>query len=850
MIVRERSLATGLDIVANGADFDVVGVRGAGKTTFLSQLCSKLIQDDWKVVSLRGVASLRKHPLAALRLAGLTGAKDPLAASPIDIIADELRRKTQGARSVVVIDDWDDLDEASWGVVDWARREHGFCVVRARLKGLRARHTPSGLTASSLGFPVVVELEPLRIEELEQVISMRLHARIETITMGELYAASGGIVGLASSLADTAAREGRIELIGGEWVAVGEVWSPALRTVVEGHLEDLPAEMRDALEMAALLEGSDAETLRTIVSREALEFLEERALVRLLPSGAGELISVTPPILVDYFRHEPDRARKQRLNERVSASGSPALLDLAHISPPTPAAHSEDRASYSRLILERDRRTRIASESEWRRSPNPTTAARYIRCLLKQNAAESIVSEVMSGTDRSLGDAAGLAEFAVVCAQWRAYSLRDLDGAFAALREAATCVGVYQRALDAASVMIETDLRAVPEDFLARLEITPDLPAEVEAAVKTAQIAVFSALGRFGEARGVLDSMPAPLPNGPRSAPHLLYGINLLGLGDHSGAVSWGTRGVDEALACFDVESARSHGAFTAFAQAISGDYAAAQGILDRMFAGVPRLPFPLLTELTLLSVAASAAVRRGDVALAERHAQELAKLSPSSPYLDQALVWARVHLLSFQGRPDEAANLAWEVSGTLWIRGARFLAVLLSLLALEIVPNTERTTATIERCRQIDDDFVAPHLRFIVARDARDPEQLVEAVPALLSTGRKGIAVVALEIAEEIWIERGDTDHAGTAAARRRALLDRLGREGAYTVRFRATELKLTDRETEIALLVAAGLTNPEIATRLVLSVRTVESHLHRMMRKARVNSRQELSVLVQRRA
>ena len=847
---RERSLAMALDLVANGADVDVVGVRGSGKTVFLNELCAKLIPAGWKVLSIRGVASLRKRSLAALRLAGVAGTNDLLAGTPIDTITDALRRQVQGAKSVVVIDDWDDLDETSWGVVDWARREYGFSVVRTRVKGLRARHTPSGLTASSLGSFVVVELKPLQIQELEQVISIRLQARIEATTMGELYAASGGVVGLALSLATTAAREGRIELIEDEWVAVGELWSPALRAVVEGYVEDLSPENRDALEIAALLEGSDAEALRKIVAPEALEFLEERSLVRLLSSGTRQLISVTPPILVDYFRHEPVKARKHRLAEQVSASGAPALLDLTHASSPAPAEHSEDRALLSRLIRERDRRDRIAAEGEWRRSPNPTTAVRYLRCLLRQTAVESIVIEVMRGTDLSLGDAASLAEFAITCAQWQAYVKQDLDGALRTLREAAPDVSVYQHALEAVSVMIETELRAVPDDFLSRLGITPDLPPEVEATVKTAQIVVFTVLGRFRDARTVLDSMPRPLLNETSFAPRLLYGISLLGLGDHSHAMSWTERGLDEALTTFDVESARAHGAFLAFAQAISGNYTAAQDVLDRMHARVPRLPFPLLIQLTLLSVAATAAVRRGDVASAERYAREVAKLCPNGPYRDEALVWSRVHMLSFQGRPDDAANLAWEASGTLWNRGARFLSVLLSLLALEIVPNEERTTATIDRCRQIDDDFVAPHLRFIVARDARDPELLVEAVPALLSTGRKGIAVVALEVAEEIWIARGDADRARAAATHRRTLLDRFGREGAYTARFRATELKLTEREAEVALLVGEGLSNPEIATRLVLSVRTVESHLHRMMRKAGVNSRQELSMLIRSRA
>jgi DNA-binding CsgD family transcriptional regulator/predicted ATPase len=55
-------------------------------------------------------------------------------------------------------------------------------------------------------------------------------------------------------------------------------------------------------------------------------------------------------------------------------------------------------------------------------------------------------------------------------------------------------------------------------------------------------------------------------------------------------------------------------------------------------------------------------------------------------------------------------------------------------------------------------------------------------------------------------------------------------------------TESMLTAREVEIAMLVAEGLSNREIAARLYLSHRTVEAHLSRMYTKLAVRSRTEL--------
>jgi len=53
-----------------------------------------------------------------------------------------------------------------------------------------------------------------------------------------------------------------------------------------------------------------------------------------------------------------------------------------------------------------------------------------------------------------------------------------------------------------------------------------------------------------------------------------------------------------------------------------------------------------------------------------------------------------------------------------------------------------------------------------------------------------------------------------------------------------------LTPRESEIAELVAEGLTNVEIARRLVLSRRTVESHVDHIRRKLMLGSRNEIIV------
>jgi len=59
---------------------------------------------------------------------------------------------------------------------------------------------------------------------------------------------------------------------------------------------------------------------------------------------------------------------------------------------------------------------------------------------------------------------------------------------------------------------------------------------------------------------------------------------------------------------------------------------------------------------------------------------------------------------------------------------------------------------------------------------------------------------------------------------------------------RVRAEEDPLSDREREVLRLLALGHTNQEIAKKLYLSVRTVETHRAHIMQKLRLSSRAEL--------
>jgi DNA-binding NarL/FixJ family response regulator len=149
--------------------------------------------------------------------------------------------------------------------------------------------------------------------------------------------------------------------------------------------------------------------------------------------------------------------------------------------------------------------------------------------------------------------------------------------------------------------------------------------------------------------------------------------------------------------------------------------------------------------------------------------------------------------------------------------------------------------SALLDRC---DAPLASAYAQHALAAAAHDGARLLDAADEFERIGALRYATEAAADAASAFVQAGLQDSARRAAARSRELFEH-GQDGTLPpidgVDREAVEL--TPREEQLVELASRGLSNAQIADQLVLSVRTVESHLYRAMQKLGVSHRRELA-------
>jgi DNA-binding CsgD family transcriptional regulator len=156
------------------------------------------------------------------------------------------------------------------------------------------------------------------------------------------------------------------------------------------------------------------------------------------------------------------------------------------------------------------------------------------------------------------------------------------------------------------------------------------------------------------------------------------------------------------------------------------------------------------------------------------------------------------------------------------------------STLLAELVPKTDSASVA----------AFAGHARALLRGE---PEALLDAARVFDELGHDLLAAEAFAEAAVAFQQQGRAQQRRAAAARTAALLDACGPVRTPALLALVEDgSRLTEREREIAELAASGMQSQAIASRLHISVRTVDNHLHRAYEKLGIGGREELGRVI----
>jgi DNA-binding CsgD family transcriptional regulator len=279
-----------------------------------------------------------------------------------------------------------------------------------------------------------------------------------------------------------------------------------------------------------------------------------------------------------------------------------------------------------------------------------------------------------------------------------------------------------------------------------------------------------------------------------------------------------------------------------------------------------------LHTGLGLRSQAALIAIHRSGSAA--RTAVARTPYAPVGTFYDYLVAWAQALALESEGHLDAALAALfefWEHSeGARQQLGLHYLSPDIVRLAMQL-GNLRQAGCVADDMAELADQQPTPTLRGIHGLcqgivDA-DADLLLEAAEALQEAGRPLYHAYARENAAAVLAHSGHATEARAAltaalqlydgldatwdAARAKARLREAGvrsRRPGSAHRTKSGWSALTDTERQVAALVAEGNSNPDIAVRMFISRRTVQSHVSSILTKLDCTSRVELAVVAAR--
>lgn len=909
-----------------GISVALLGLPGAGRTTVVRSTIESLVATGWNVVEVRGLAGLADRPLEALAVAGLVGQPGgpQRERGPVAAAVDAVRRAMSSDRSVLVVDDVQDLDSASIGVISAALGARRAPLLSSAATTWR----PAPLSLPTMVRPAVrLIVPPLAYDDTREIMEGICGRSIHTSTVAAVHALAGGLPALVHAITENAQRRGLMTRGDGMRRLIGDPWTPHLAMSIAPYIQGLSPSAADGLVKLAYVGAVEAAVAGQLVSDPDLEELDDCGLLTFSANAESVLVSVYPPLLAEHLARDRLSARRIRVLDEISAAlngdgvhtldalhnlsglrvGGPTAgpevplptsemhamdLDMgagntvagsaslaARIAPtsiPPTSIHASsihassihtdvvhsgihtdglrsggihletpDRQSQvvtdavlNRLIQDHRRTLILVRRAEWEKRRDVRTAAALAWALMLRSADADELDKILD-VDVRADDFEGVALLALRRASCLAFLRRDLAGAVALLAETVPKAGTWGPLVEAFSDHLTLLLAHVPA-HPPPTEVS-DVPIVAGVQRMTAAERLLAA-GRPAEAIKELDRVVDP-DEDTWVRCEVLRGVALVLSGHLDRALDWALPRYDQGRSRFDPAVMIGHGYVVALVYVFRGDDQALRTHLGQLLAvGVTPIGFSHYHLGTLVIATRLAALAGRPWTARSMLEQAEAMGLPDGPFPLMVTAQAEEHTALAEGiDATRVAAELWSVSDNLLQRGYVAAAVMTAVRAVILVPEPAGVAKVATFVQDADSALLSGLVRYAGAL-TEDPDTRLQVGSELVAAGLVGYGI-ELQVSAVRALTGTDPDRAAIQSRRLLELTERLGGSYRQLVDPIAPRSVLTRREREVAEMAVSGLNNVEIAGRLVVSVRTVENHLHRAFHKLGVQSRSGLA-------
>jgi DNA-binding CsgD family transcriptional regulator len=816
-----------------------------------------------------------------------------------ETVLDALEERSVRAPVTVAFEDLQWADPGTLGVI--AQVAKGIdslpvvLIVSARPEPRRAELDRLVALFQSLGAPRI-QLGPLDSRACAELVEALVGAPAGPRLLGQTSGASGNPL-FVTELIGTLMADGVIRHKDGIAEVAAAHAPPSLPITILHRLSFLPLEELELLGLASVL--------GTSFSAEDLALLAERPVVQLVPAlqsarragvlgEQGERLAFRHDLIRDALYQDLPVSVRRALHgafaRALDAAGQPPERMTEHLL--RAAAPGDERSLNSLVSAARGLTSRgpTAAVDLYRRAIDLAADPAAARLELLPELAEALVSAgvlgeaeeacreaISRGLDPQVASHLRLQLVMLLTRRPRtAAALREAEAGLAAADTPAQS-RMRLRSWMALTRVFEGDLDGAVRDAKAVLPADEDLLSRSLALDALALVA--SARGRFAEAAALIGESAREVEAiGTREAydscPHMILGLQLARLDELDQAYDAIQRGRRASESLGMVDTLASFHYQLALVDLVRGhiDDALAELATHHQYAEQTGAGWSVPAD----SVHSLIALHRGDLLAAERHvsAAEQAAAAGAPQHAIDLMVLARARLLEATGnRPAALDTLsrAFEMADAAGAAAyhpvvAPELARLAALAgqpdrAAATVPALERIcelnpgirslkAAALHARGWLEGDRAALESAACLIRDSGRPLEAARiAEDAAASTREEPErARELLDGARAAYERSGATYDLARVDAALRALGSRRGVRGRRQ-RPRTGWEALTDTELSVVRLVAERLTNPEIAERLFISRRTVQTHVSHALAKLGVSSRRELAAEAARR-